>query len=134
MPMEYILPSLRIAAITEMTDTGIVEERLAQLVQMEEDHFIAGFHQNVEKQRQKSWHDRHITTKQFKVGGVVLMYDRNFLKHPGKLKTHWLGPYVFAHITEAGAIKLHKLDGTPVVGMINGSQLKPYRDDCDTAP
>ena len=118
--MEYIVLSLRIAAITKMRDTGAVEERLAQLVQMEEDRFIAGFHQNVEKERQKSWHDHHITTKQFKLGGLVLMYDSKFLKHLGKLKTHWLGPYVVAHITEAGVVKLHKLDGTPVVGMING--------------
>ena len=47
------------------------------------------------------------------------MYDSKFLKHPGKLKMHWLGPYVVAHITEAVMVKLHKLDGTPVVGMIN---------------
>ena len=46
-----------------MTDTDVVEERLAQLIQMEEECFIAGFHQNVEKQQQKAWHDRHIRTK-----------------------------------------------------------------------
>ena len=61
--MEYIVPSLRIVAIIEMTDTGVVEERLAQLIQMEEERFIVGFHQNVEKQRQKYWHDLHITKK-----------------------------------------------------------------------
>ena len=44
MPIIYIILSLRISAITEMIDTGVVEERLAQLVQMKEDHFIAGFH------------------------------------------------------------------------------------------
>ena len=42
--MEYIVPSLRISAITEMTDTDAIEERLAELVQMEEDRFIVGFH------------------------------------------------------------------------------------------
>ena len=99
---------------------------------MEEDRFIVGFHQNVEKQQHKAWHDHHITTKKFKVRGLVLMNDSKFLKHSGKLKTHWLGTYIVAHITEAGAVKLHKLDGTPVAGMINGSRLKPYRDDCDT--
>ena len=87
---------------------------------MEEERFIAGFHQNVEKQWQKAWHDRHVRTKQFKVSGLVLMYDSKFFKHPSKLKTHWLGPYVVAHITEASAVKIHKLDGTLVVGMING--------------
>ena len=119
--MEYIVPSLRIIALTKMTDTDAVEERLAQLVQMEEERFIAGFHQNVEKQRHKAWHDHHIGTKQFKVDGLVLMYDNKFFKHPGKLKTHWLGPYVVAHITEAGMVKLRKLDGTPLASMINSS-------------
>ena len=52
--MEYIVPSLRIDAIKEIKDIGAVEERLTQLVQMEEDRFIAGFHKNVEKERQKS--------------------------------------------------------------------------------
>ena len=103
--MEYIVLSLRIAALREMTDTDAVEERLAQLIQMEEERFIAGFHQNVEKQRQKAWHDSHIKTKQFKVDGLVLMYENKFLMHLGKLKTHWLGPYVVTHITEACTVK-----------------------------
>ena len=101
---------------------------------MEEECFIASFYQNVEKQWQNVWHDHHITTKQSKVAGLVLIYDSKFLKHLGKLKTHWLGPYVVAHITEEGAVKIHKLDGTPVVGMINGSQLKPYHNDYGTIP
>ena len=88
----------------------------------------------MEKQRQKAWHDHHSTTKQFKVGGLVLMYDSKFLKHLGKLKMHWLGPYVVAHITEVGAVKLDKIDGTSVAGMINDSRLKPYPDDCGTVP
>ena len=35
--MEYTVPSLRIGAITEMTDVGDVKERLSQFVQLEED-------------------------------------------------------------------------------------------------
>jgi hypothetical protein len=34
-PMEYLLPSLRIISFTEMDDTGTVQERLAQLVEFE---------------------------------------------------------------------------------------------------
>ena len=45
--MEYIIPSLRIAQITEITDTDMMNERLAQLLALEEDRFIAGFHQKV---------------------------------------------------------------------------------------
>ena len=49
MPMEYILPSLRIAQITGMADIDTVQERLAQLLDLEEDRFIIGFHQKVQK-------------------------------------------------------------------------------------
>jgi hypothetical protein len=46
-PMEYLVPILRIYSFTDMDDTGIVRERLAQLVELEEDRFIARFHQQV---------------------------------------------------------------------------------------
>ena len=48
-PMEYLVPILRIAVFTDMDDNGIVQERLAQLVKLEEDRFIARFHQQVQK-------------------------------------------------------------------------------------
>ena len=56
------------------------------------------------------------------------MYDGKIFKHPGKLKTHWLGPYLVKEITDGGAVKLEKLDGTEVRGIINGSWLKRYFD------
>ena len=63
MPMEYIGPSLWIVATAGMDDEAALEEHLVQLVQLEEDRFVAGFHQRVEKDRQKSWHDRYIKNK-----------------------------------------------------------------------
>ena len=59
------------------------------------------------------------------------MYDKKNFKQPGKLETHWLGPYVVKEITDGGAVKLEKLDGTEVRGLINGSSLKPYFDNYD---
>jgi hypothetical protein len=47
--MKYPVPTLRIAAFIGMDDTGVVQDRLAQLVELEEDRFIAGFHQQVQK-------------------------------------------------------------------------------------
>jgi hypothetical protein len=44
-PMEYLVPILRIVAFTDMDDTGAVRERFAQLVELKEDRFIARFHQ-----------------------------------------------------------------------------------------
>ena len=44
MPMEYIVPSLKTAALTDLEDEEKVEERLLHLVELEKDKFIAGFH------------------------------------------------------------------------------------------
>ena len=61
--MKYIVPNLRIVAITKMPDVGAVKERLSQLLQLVEERFVVGYHQNVEKERQKVWHDFHIKNK-----------------------------------------------------------------------
>jgi len=42
--MEHVKPSLRIATLTGMTDHEALEERLAQLEELEEERFLAGFH------------------------------------------------------------------------------------------
>jgi transposase InsO family protein len=65
-PMEHLVPRLIIASFTDMDDIGVVQDRLAQLVELEEDRFIGGFHQQVHKEREKAYHDRHIKKKTFK--------------------------------------------------------------------
>ena len=47
LPMECIIPNMRIAAATDMDDDVALEEHATHLMQLEEDHFIAGFHQHV---------------------------------------------------------------------------------------
>ena len=106
MPMEYIVPSLHITVVMGMDDVEALEERVAQLIQLEEDHFIAGFQQQVAKDGQKAWHDRHIKHKQFVTGDLVLLYDSKFIKHPSKLQTHQLGPYLVQSITCGGVVQL----------------------------
>ena len=128
MEMEYIVPILRINVVTEMTDVCVIEQIIAQLLQLEKDHFIAGYHQQIEKEWKKAWNNHHINIKQFQPEYFVLLYDSKFLRHPSKLCTHWLRPYVFTYVTDGGAIKLQKLDGIHCDGFVNGNQLKPYRD------
>lgn len=60
MPMEYIVPSLRVAALTKMVDEETLNARLLHLVGLEEDCFIAGFHQQVQKEWEKTWHIHEI--------------------------------------------------------------------------
>ena len=50
------------------------------MIQLEEDYFIIGFHQQVAKDWQKAWHDHHIKKKQFVEGDLVLLYDSKFIE------------------------------------------------------
>jgi hypothetical protein len=68
-------------------------------MEKEEDRILAGFHQEVQKTRDKSWHGRHIKRKSFKEGYLVLVYDSKFLQHLGKFRMHWLGPYEVNTVT-----------------------------------
>eukprot|EP00253_Pinus_taeda_P003181 PITA_03181 len=113
MPIEYIMPSLCIAALIGMTNRRALEERLAQLDELEEKRLLAGFHQQVQKQREKAWHDRHIKLRTFKVNDLVLLYYSKFNKFLGKFRMHWLGTYVIKEIIDGGAVQLIKLNGEP---------------------
>jgi hypothetical protein len=87
---------------------------------MEEDRILVGFHQQVQKARDKSWHDRHIKRKNFKKGDLVLIYDSKSIQHPGKLRMHWLGPYKVKTITNGGVVHLKELGCAELRGIING--------------
>jgi hypothetical protein len=71
---------------------------------MEEDRIFEVFHQQVQKERDKSWHDRHIKRKMLNEGDLVFLYDSKSLQHPGKLRMHWLGPYEVKSITDGGVV------------------------------
>jgi hypothetical protein len=71
---------------------------------MEEDRILGGFHQEVHKSRDQSWHDQHIKIKTFKEGYLVLLYENKFFQHPGKFIMHWLGPYEVKTLTDEGVV------------------------------
>jgi hypothetical protein len=63
MSMEFIVPSLHIVLMAKLTYFGTVEKRLSELMELEEDCFVIGFHHQVHKVHEKYWHDRHIKKK-----------------------------------------------------------------------
>jgi hypothetical protein len=97
-------------------------------MEMEEYMILTRFQQEVQKSRDKDWHDRHIKRKSFKEGNLVLVYESKFLQHLGKFKMHWLGPYEVKTVTDGEFVHLKYLGRTELRGMINGNRLKMYRD------
>jgi hypothetical protein len=66
-PLYYLIPSMCIETITDMTERGATRDILAQLFELEEEKTIVGFHQEVQKAKDKAQHDKHIKNKNFKV-------------------------------------------------------------------
>lgn len=67
-PAEFVVPNLYIAQATKMFEYESIAKHLQELWELDEHHFLAYFHESVEKQRQKAWHDRHIKNKSSLVG------------------------------------------------------------------
>jgi peptide subunit release factor 1 (eRF1) len=95
-----------------MIETGVVKDRLNQLMYMEEDNIMEGFHQEVQKERDKSWNDQHIKRRHFKEGDIVLLFESKFFQHPRKFRMHWLEPYEVKNVKAGGSIQLKYLRGT----------------------
>jgi hypothetical protein len=75
-------------------------------MELEEDRIIVGFHKEVQKEKDKAWHDIYINKKNFKEGDLVLLYDSKYLQYLGKLRMHWLGPYQIKFVTDGGVVQL----------------------------
>ena len=73
-------------------------------MELEEDRFLAGFHQQVQKEREKAWHDRHIKLCTFNMDDLVPLYNSKFTKFLGKFQMHWLRPYFVKEITNGGVV------------------------------
>jgi hypothetical protein len=63
MTLEFIVPNLRIALATHMIYENSLQHRLYELMDLEDDHLVAGFNQVVKNQREKAWHDHNICHK-----------------------------------------------------------------------
>ena len=51
MLMEFMVPNLWIATMTGMKEEDLIEKRLEELIEFEENRVLAGFHQIVQKKQ-----------------------------------------------------------------------------------
>jgi transposase InsO family protein len=52
-PLEYLIPTMCIVVITNMTERGATQEILSQLMELEEDRSMDSFHQEEHKTKEK---------------------------------------------------------------------------------
>ena len=121
-PVEFMVPSLRILVQERLGDIESHAKRLIFLEKLTEACQLAIYAMVVEKWRRKSWYEKTLRKKKLKDGDLALLYSSK--KHKGKLKIMGDGPYVVHHINDNGVVLLKTLEGDLFPGYINGSRLK----------
>ena len=104
-----------------MDAVNALNQRLFDLSKLEEDKTTAIYHQAMQKQQQKAWHDRNLKHKDIFPGDIVLLYDSQITGKPKKLHTAWLGPYLVEEIHTNGSVPLMTLQGRPFNKVMNGA-------------
>ena len=75
-----------------MDSTLAGEKRLLQLRELEELRNEAYENVRIYKEKTKSWHDKHITMKEFTAGQQVLLFNSRLKLFPRILKSRWSEP------------------------------------------
>ncbi|MCO5556414.1 hypothetical protein L7F22_009963 [Adiantum nelumboides] len=108
LPLEFLIPTLRVARDLEWTRHEL-SEQLEVLEKLNETKLRAVASIYAEKRNMKSFFDQHVINKEFATGDYVLMYTLK--QHSRKLRKQGNGPYVIHDISSSGAIKLATLEG-----------------------
>ncbi|XP_071695579.1 uncharacterized protein [Rutidosis leptorrhynchoides] len=99
--------------------------RLSQLNELEELRHEAYENSLIYKERTKKWHDKRIrSSKEFKEGDRVLLFNSRFKLFPGKLKSRWSGPFIVKRVFPYGTIELINSNG--IEFKVNGHRVKHY--------
>ncbi|KAK4713205.1 hypothetical protein R3W88_019112 [Solanum pinnatisectum] len=105
--------------------------RITQLHELEEFRLHAYENAKLYKEKTKRWHDKHIMSRTFEPGQLVLLFNSRLKLFPEKLRSKWSGPFEFVRITQHGAVKLRNKDKSSTF-FVNGQRVKHYfRNDVD---
>ena len=99
--------------------------RKLQLQELEEIRFEAYENAEIYKAKTKAWHDKMISRKTFEVGQKVLLFQSRLRLFPGKLRSHWIGPFIVVKVFPHGAVEIQS-EETSKIFKVNGQRLKPY--------
>ena len=107
-----------------MDSTLAGEKRLLQLSELDEFRNEAYENARIYKEKTITWHDKHITRKEFTTGQQVLLFNSSLKLFPRKLKSRWSGPFTVTKVFSHGEAEVtHPEKGTFTV---TTQRLKPY--------
>ena len=104
-----------------------MKKSLMRITNLEEWRREAYDNQKLYKERIKRIHDRALAAKEvIKPGDQVMVYNSRLRLIPGKLRTHWEGPFSVVQVYDYGVVELKGDSGT---FKVNAHQIKVYYGD-----
>ena len=125
-PLEFMVPSLRIAVEHDLDYNVVLRARLEKLLTLDELRQRAVWCQQIVQNRRKNWHDKHIKPREYKKGDLVLLYQSRLGPKKPNLTIAWAGPYQIDWVYTNGSVKLMDLQGLALPGFYNASKIKHY--------
>ena len=102
LPVELEHRAYRATRQLNMVSTLAGEKRMLQLSKLNKFRNEAYENARIYKERKKSWHDKHITMKEFEAGQQVLLFNSRLKLFPRKLKSRWSGPFIVTKVFPHG--------------------------------
>ncbi|KAK4730246.1 hypothetical protein R3W88_023234 [Solanum pinnatisectum] len=100
-------------------------KRIMQLHKLEEFRLHAYENAKLYKEKTKRWHDKHIISRTFEPGQLVLLFNSMLKLFPGKLRSKWSGPFEIVRMTQHGVVELRNKDKSSTF-LVNGQRVKHY--------
>ncbi|MCO5575391.1 hypothetical protein L7F22_029191 [Adiantum nelumboides] len=125
-PLEFVVPSLRMAGHYDMDFNKVLKARLEELQRLDEIRQRALLEQQIVQQRRKHWHDNKTKVKEFKQGNLLLLYQSRLGPKKPNLKIAWSGSYEVDWIFSNGTVRLKDLSRLFLPGVYNGAKIKLY--------
>jgi hypothetical protein len=127
MPLEFIVPSLRIQLEHNLNESESEHARVEQLLRLEEERIQSMEALEPDQWLRKAFVDRHRKRNEvrFGKGKVVLLFQSQSGLMLGKLRLRWTGPYWIVN-EESTTYQFGTLSGEILSQWANGFRLKPY--------
>jgi hypothetical protein len=127
LPIEFEVPSLRIAIENRLDDSTSLKDRLAWLESLNERRQLAAQHVEVTQRRRKVAFDKRQKTRKLLPDMWVMLQDARKLEFPAKFDALWTGPYIIKEVFPNNSVQLKTLDGVDFPTRTNGSRCKEYK-------
>ena len=126
LPIELEVHSLRIALEERLGDEDSLKQRLIMLEKLDETHAQAHVNMVALQKHRKSYYDSKLVSKVVQPNDLILYYNSQFQKFPGKFHMRWFGPYRILNSFSSGFVELQDFAEKVHLTCYNGHRLKPY--------